>query len=340
MGVEPRAPSPPSASGMRVRRSPLWSSRTASAATPSPTRTQSPTQRPRPASPSSAAQKLHGNTSTASVSSSSSLTLRHPLPTCSSISRLADVLPSPRRSRPKALKKYAAQLAKYPFLDNGLDLPCPLPEDLELPFGEFVEKHGLGPMVLLASKLSQGFGNLLDQPTLYVVNFGATALQGLAKGFLVTDGVDNTELYRRAEAELADSLLLSSTVIFSSRSEDCPVQVRVRTSSGQEMLIKADKLLVTIPPTRANLANLDLDDTEEALFSQFQHSSWWTLLICNSAIPDNHCITNLNSVYSSGGLPGIYEITPTRVPNTLNLKYGSPHHLPAERVEQDVLGVP
>jgi hypothetical protein len=215
----------------------------------------------------------------------------------------------------QALENYAAQLAKYHFLDNGFDLPRPLPEDLPwLPFGKFVEKHDLSEMVLLASKMCQGFGN-----------------------FLVPDGVDNTELYRRAEAELADSLLLSSTVISSSRGDGCPVQSLVRNSSGQEMLIKADKLLVAIPATLANLANLDLDDTEKALFSQFQHSSWWTLLIRNSGIPDNYCITNLNSVYSSGGLPGIFEITPTGVPNTLNLKYGSPHHLPVERVKQDVL---
>jgi hypothetical protein len=95
---------------------------------------------------------------------------------------------------------------------STMDSNClvPLPEDLALPFGEFLKKHDLGDIVILTSKLCQGFRDLLAQPTLYVMrNFGTTALQGFANGYLVPDGVDNSELYRRAEAELADSLFLN-----------------------------------------------------------------------------------------------------------------------------------
>jgi hypothetical protein len=240
----------------------------------------------------------------------------------------------------EAFKESAAQLAKYPFLDEGFELPDPLPEDLVLPFGEFVKKYDLGPMVFLTSKLCQGFGDLLAHPTLYVMkNFGATALQGLANGFLVPDGVDNSELYRRAEVELADSLLLGSTVVSSSRGKGGAIHVRVRTPAGQETLIKAKKLLVTIPPTLDNLAALDLDITEEALFRQFQHSSWWTLLIRNSGIPDGHYLTNLSPTRPRRlpKLPAIYEITPTGVPNTHNLKYGSLHLLSSDEVQRDVI---
>ena len=42
-----------------------------------------------------------------------------------------------------ALAAYAAQLARYPYLDAGFDLPYPVPSDLLLPFGDFVKKDSL-----------------------------------------------------------------------------------------------------------------------------------------------------------------------------------------------------
>jgi hypothetical protein len=113
----------------------------------------------------------------------------------------------------------------------------------------------------------------------------------------------------------------------------------VQTPAEQDTLIQANKLLVTIPPTLDNLAALDIDSTEEALFKQFQHSSWWTLLIRNSGIPDNHYLTNLDPTCANKlpDLPATYEITPTGVPNTLNLKYGSPHTLSSDQVQKDIV---
>jgi len=235
---------------------------------------------------------------------------------------------------------YAAQLAKYPFLDNGFDLPSTLPEDLALPFGEFVKKYDLSPMVLLTSKLCQGFGDLLSQPTLYVMkNFGSTALRGFAEGFLVPNGFDNSELYNRAFTELGNDVLLESTVVSASREAPGRVRVLTRSKSGKETLIKAKKLLITIPPTVSNLADFDLDAKEMELFSQFRHTTWWTAIIRNSGLPDNHSITNLSLARPENlpSLPAIYEITPTGIPNTLNLKYGSPHSLSEDAVKAEIL---
>ena len=44
----------------------------------------------------------------------------------------------------EGFKNYAEQLAKYPYLEDGFDIPYPIPSDLLLPFGEFVEKYNIG----------------------------------------------------------------------------------------------------------------------------------------------------------------------------------------------------
>lgn len=242
------------------------------------------------------------------------------------------------RDPTQAFAAYAFQLAKYPFLDNGFDIPCPLPEDLAMPFGEFVKKYDLDPLVMTAAKLCQGFGDVLAQPTLYVMkNFGTTALAGFAEGFLVPESGDNSELYVKALAELNDDVLLGSSVISAWRDVNC-VKVLIQTPSGQK-LVEAKKLLVTIPPTLENLKGFDLDATEQSLFSQFGYSAWCTFILRDSGIPDNCYITNLGAgrQQSLPKLPAIYEITPSGVPNHVNLKYGSPTALPDEFVKADVM---
>ncbi|KAH8914923.1 hypothetical protein BT69DRAFT_1342029, partial [Atractiella rhizophila] len=50
---------------------------------------------------------------------------------------------SPSPDTGTALQAYAAQLAKYPYLETGFNLPSPVPEDLLLKFGDFVDKYQL-----------------------------------------------------------------------------------------------------------------------------------------------------------------------------------------------------
>ena len=192
----------------------------------------------------------------------------------------------------QAFAAYGEQLEKYPFLDNGFDLPDPIPADLLLPFGDFVKKYNLSAMVMLVSKLGQGLGDLLYQPTLYVMkNFGATALEGFAKGFLVPASGDNSELYVKELEELDDNVLLSSCV-FSTRRERDSVKVLVKTPTGQK-IIEAKTLLLTVPPKLDNLQGFDLDARETSLFVQFSNSAYYTFILRNTGIANNHCLINV-----------------------------------------------
>ena len=99
---------------------------------------------------------------------------------------------------------YAGQLAKYPFLNTpGWDLPDPVPADLLIPFGDFVKKYSIDSAVFTINEYSQGFGDILSIPTLYVLKYFSQAiLQGAQTGFLTTARNDNSELYEKAQAEL------------------------------------------------------------------------------------------------------------------------------------------
>ena len=60
-----------------------------------------------------------------------------------------------------AIQKYAAEVAKYPGVQAGFTLTYPVPEDLLLPFGQFVEKYSLGALVLTVFAICQGYAPLL-----------------------------------------------------------------------------------------------------------------------------------------------------------------------------------
>jgi hypothetical protein len=239
---------------------------------------------------------------------------------------------------PTSLAIYAAQLAKYPYVEGGFDLVYPVPEDLLIPFGDFVKKYKLDDMVQFIFGFAQGLGDLLRQPTLYVFkNFGSDIIKDLTIGFLQTAHHNNHELYDKALAELGADALVSSHVLDVDRSSSC-VKVLVKTPSGTK-LIKTNKLLITIPPKLNILKNFDLDDTERDLFAQFTNSAYYTALLTNTGIPDNTNIINigLDTPYQIPHLPGIYGFQPTGVPNLLDVKYGAAHGLPDKQVQADIL---
>jgi hypothetical protein len=238
-----------------------------------------------------------------------------------------------------ALGAYGAQLAKYPYLEAGFYLPDPVPADLLLPFGDFVKRYAIDGAVNLIFNFGQGLGDLLRQPTLYVMkNFGLDILGSLQVGFLTTERHDNSELYRKARAELGADALLSSRVIATDRDAAGYANILVGTPSGLK-LIRASKVVVTIPPKLNNLAGFDLDATEQSLFGQLGNSAYYTGVLRHSGIPDNMAVTNIgaDTAYHLPVLPGVYSISPTGIPGLHNVKYGSPVQLTEAQVKTDIV---
>ena len=239
-----------------------------------------------------------------------------------------------------ALQVYAAQLAKYPEIDDGFYLPYPLEpdSDLLLPLHSFVKKYQLDAIVPIISQYEQGYGNLLEQLTLYVMaNFALDTLADIQNGFLTTKDYDNSQLYEKASAELGADALISSHVVCMDRNGD---GVKIWVQTPHELtLIEAKKLIVAIPPKLDNLAGFDLDETERRLFSQFHNSYYYTGIIRDSGIPDNVTITNVgvHTPYNLPILPGLYGTYPTNIPGLVGIKYGSPIPLTSAEVKRNII---
>ncbi|KAI9773670.1 MAG: hypothetical protein M1840_006944 [Geoglossum simile] len=241
-----------------------------------------------------------------------------------------------------ALGKYAAELAKYPYLGAGYDLPDPVPVDLLLPFADFVTKYGIQAAVKTIFDLCQGHGDVLSLPTIYVMKlFSLSVLSGFQAGFLTTAKHDNSELYDKAQAALgaANALLLDSRVVATDRDADggC-AQVVVSTPSGWK-LIKAKKILVTVPPTLKGLVSFGLDTTERSLFQQFRLAGYYTGLLRHTGIPDNTTVVNIgaNTPYNLPPLPGVYSIGQTGVPGLHSVTYGSDSPVGSKQAQKDII---
>lgn len=239
-----------------------------------------------------------------------------------------------------ALALYGAQLSKYPYVDQGFDLPYPVPSDLLLPFGDFVKKYGLEDLVQFMFNFAQGLGDLLAQPTLYVFkNFGSDLLKALQTGLLTTQLEDNHLIYDHAQDELGENVFLNSTVVAVDRSSNDGVKVLLQTPSGR-VLIESKKIILTIPPQLWNLQGWDLSQSEKTLFQQFGNSAYYTGLLKNTGIPANaSSVHNIraDTLYNIPELPGVYGLKQTNTPGLLNVKFGSAYGLPDSQVQAAII---
>ncbi|KAL6716094.1 hypothetical protein ACLMJK_005660 [Lecanora helva] len=238
-----------------------------------------------------------------------------------------------------ALAAYGVQAAKYAYLENGFDLPDPVPADLLLSFEQFVKKFSLQDIVDFAVNFAQGTGDLLSKPVIYLIKYiGVGVLEGIQSGFLSTTRHDNSQVYENAQAELGKDVLLNSRVIATDRRGN-DVKVLVKTPNGIKVIV-AKKILLTIPPLLNNLVGFDLSSQEKNLFGQFLSNGYWTGLIRNTDIPDNTEIQNIgaDTEYHQPVLPALYGIDPTAVPGLYNLKYGAfSASLTDDQVKADIL---
>lgn len=240
-----------------------------------------------------------------------------------------------------AFANYASQLQQYPYLDNGFDLPDPVPADLLSPFSDFVKKYNLGDLLMTILLIGEGIGDLLAHPTLYVAKLaGVSTLSNAQTGFLTTADSDNSELYEAAGAALGENVFLNSNVIAIDRpanGTDDPTLVLIQTPSGQQ-LIQAKRLVIAIPQTPSNLEPFCLDENESSLFAKFNNSAYYTGLISNTGLPDNVDFSNvgIDTPYNLPVLPGLYNIQTTPVPGLHHVYYSSEATLSVDQVQADI----
>jgi hypothetical protein len=160
--------------------------------------------------------------------------------------QIVDSSTTPLTNTTPLLEAYLAQVQKYPFLNDGFDLPSPVPADLLLPFGSFLDKYELGPLATLLFSFAQGVGNLLAQPTLYIMKLmHDTTIETILQGnFLTTVGNNNEQIYQKALAKLGSNVYLNSTATSITRSKK-GVTAKISTPSGH-VTIKAKKLVCIV----------------------------------------------------------------------------------------------
>ncbi|KAL2819007.1 hypothetical protein BDW59DRAFT_126269 [Aspergillus cavernicola] len=229
-----------------------------------------------------------------------------------------------------AFAAYSEQLAKYPGLNDGIYLPDPIPEDLYLPFGEFVDKYGLHAAVPTMHYYNPGIGNILENPTLEQFRYWSLngMVHSIAAGFLTTARYNSNELYTKAEAELSQtsSVLLNSEVITAFRSEGkAGITLLVRTPTGTKVIL-AKKLLIAIPPKPDLVKPLDLSDTESTLFSKFINAGYYAGILSNTSFSNETSTSNAiqDDPYNLPALPAAYNFSPTRIPGLQIFHYGTP----------------
>jgi monoamine oxidase len=115
-----------------------------------------------------------------------------------------------------ALVSYLDILVDYPYLANWFNLPYPVPEDLNLSWGTFLNKYNLYALAFFASNSIEGSDNVLEQPALYVMKwFGqlvVNSLLGNGVQSLTTENHDNQGLYEKASTRLGRNAFASSNV--------------------------------------------------------------------------------------------------------------------------------
>ncbi|KAB5513268.1 FAD dependent oxidoreductase [Coniochaeta sp. 2T2.1] len=222
-----------------------------------------------------------------------------------------------------ALATYAQLSAAYvnQTFPGYFNFPDEVPEDLALPFGDFLAKYNLQDAVPFLRGFLLAIGDMLSVPTLFALqNFNAIHLNAIQQpaGFFVPSSRNNSELYAAVQQYLLPDLLLGSTVSVADRTDAGGVTLVVNTPSGRK-LVKAKKLLVTAAPTVDNLKKLGLDTVETNVFGKWEYSSDYVGVVANAGLPDGLDILNTSPDSSPGSLnlpklPFVSEIKYSGVP--------------------------
>ncbi|KAJ5740080.1 amine oxidase flavin-containing superfamily [Penicillium manginii] len=240
-----------------------------------------------------------------------------------------------------ATGRYVAQLNRYPYLKGGFELPEPVPEDLLLPFGQFMAKHNLWAYIDELGAFINPLGDDWPQlPTLYVMKYAnLTVLEGMRSGFVRSGDHNNSAIYSAAERELGEDALLSSSVVAVDRDRnDGWNLVTVRKAENRKpWLIRARRIIVAIPPKLENMRCFDLGSDECRLFGQFQNTYLYTMVVGIKGLPVKDYANRVaDDPFKRPRLPGILFLASTDAPHLKTVQVGSTTSLSEEELKRVV----
>ncbi|KAI1477824.1 FAD/NAD(P)-binding domain-containing protein [Daldinia eschscholtzii] len=243
-------------------------------------------------------------------------------------------------SIPQPSEKYFQALHKYPYLENGIELPDPVPEELLLTWPEYMEKFNLTNDAIATYSRPATPGDLTKYLALYVFNYLNTVLleEQVEGKIIVNANGDLSELYRNALAELGSDVLLNSVVVSGQRGRKPTdgVKLCVTTPKGGKWII-AKQLVFTAPAVLKNLEPFSLDEREVNIISEFEGGFYYTGIVTNFGLPTNYSYTNRgqNTEYHIATVPGVVMFNPTNVEGTYYYWYNSFSDMTREQVETD-----
>jgi len=227
---------------------------------------------------------------------------------------------------------------QFPYLDSGFNLPNPVPPDLLAPFGDFVTKYGLDPLVPTGFSFGQGAGDFLGDPAIYVLKlFSLAVASAIATSTFVNVPTGNSSIYDAAAAFLGGDAIVDATIIAVLRGPN-GVEVLAETPNGP-VCVRAGKVVVAFPPTLLNLAPLLPDPLELSLFSRFKSNYYGTSLVQVSGLPPFTAINNVAAGTRDNlpVLPGLYGLEPTPLEGYYVALYGNTSFLPDNFVKNDIV---
>lgn len=234
---------------------------------------------------------------------------------------------------------YITNLNKYPYLNNGIDLPDPVPEDLLLPWVDYIAKYNLQDSAMQTLARPAVPGHLLDIPALYVFNdLNDLMIHEDEGGAVVNANHDNSELYRNALPELQPDILFNSTVTAGDRGSTSQDGVRVNVKSdASTKLIIAKQLIVGIPPTINNMNTFGLDQRESGILSQIYGLPYYGGVVKNTGLTNGYSYKNYaaNNTFNVADIPSVVEFNPSQVDGHFYYWYNTVTPLSQERIEND-----
>lgn len=209
--------------------------------------------------------------------------------------------PAPFPATLAALQKWLDVVEPFEsyLLPGYFNFPSPasIPSDLLLPFGEFVEKYQIHAAVnFVFSVTGMGTGDMKNALTMYVLSsFGTHMIKSfLGEGVIFTpDSRRNIEVYEKIQTRLEDELLLSSTVIQSQRSGEGHILWVKNHVTNAITLVRAERLLIAIEPTKENMAPFALDTEEKDIFSRFRYQRIHAGIVSHPALPVDGSVINV-----------------------------------------------